>query len=199
MRKVTLHIVNVKRVVLWLLFRSNVCIWRLRFLIRRQSRPDIFFEKEEVGTKNSTFCFFKYIVWWPWNKCPTSWLLRNTWCCNYAHFSRSCSAVAEKKPLLGTTFPSFRSRFQQISSDKILPSFRSFYPDWWDWKEMDFFVVKYNSNFKVCRFSIYKEIVNLCSALCKYHENEFLISISITSKRTFDHALQMQGVISFFA
>ena len=64
---------------------------------------------------------------------------------------------------------------------------------------MDFFVVKYNSNFKVCRFSIHKEIVNLCSALCKYHENEFLISISITSKRTFDHALQMQGVISFFA
>ena len=44
-RKVTFHILNVKRVILQLLFRSFYRIWRLRFLIRRQSRPDIFFLK----------------------------------------------------------------------------------------------------------------------------------------------------------
>ena len=42
------HIVNVKRVVLSLLFRSYHRIWRLQFLIRRQSWPDILSAGEEV-------------------------------------------------------------------------------------------------------------------------------------------------------
>ena len=42
LRKVTFHMVNVKRVVLYLLFKSYYRIWRLRFLIRRQSRPAFF-------------------------------------------------------------------------------------------------------------------------------------------------------------
>ena len=37
--------VNVKRVVLWLLFTSNVCIWRLWFLIRCQSQTRYFYCK----------------------------------------------------------------------------------------------------------------------------------------------------------
>ena len=47
-RKVTFHIVNVKRVVLQLLFRLFYRIWRLRFLIHRQNRPDILSAGEEV-------------------------------------------------------------------------------------------------------------------------------------------------------
>ena len=42
------HIVNVKRVVLSLLFRSYHRIWRLQFLIRRQSWLDILSAGEEV-------------------------------------------------------------------------------------------------------------------------------------------------------
>ena len=43
-----IHMVNVKRVLLSLLFRSYHRIWRLRFLIRRQSWPDILSAGEEV-------------------------------------------------------------------------------------------------------------------------------------------------------
>ena len=40
------------------MFRSNVCIWRLRFLIRRQSQTGYFFVNEEVHGCNETVYFW---------------------------------------------------------------------------------------------------------------------------------------------
>ena len=46
-----LHMLNVKIIVLWLLFWSYYRIWRLQFLIRRQSRTGFFIANEEVKKK----------------------------------------------------------------------------------------------------------------------------------------------------
>ena len=53
--RVTFHMVNVKRVVLYLLFWSNVCIWRLRFLIHWQSRTVLFICRGGSTTKQKVF------------------------------------------------------------------------------------------------------------------------------------------------
>ena len=47
--------VNVKRVVLSLLFKSCYRIWRLQFLIRWQSRTGFFSDGEEVTINNGSF------------------------------------------------------------------------------------------------------------------------------------------------
>ena len=55
--RVTFHMVNVKRVVLKLLIWSNVCIWRLRFLIRPQSQTVLFICRGGSTTNVKVYIF----------------------------------------------------------------------------------------------------------------------------------------------
>ena len=61
LRKVMFHMVNVKRVVLWLLFRSYYRIWHLWILIRRHSQTRYFYCK-----RGRSYYSLNAVWYYPW-------------------------------------------------------------------------------------------------------------------------------------